>query len=131
MKTISFWSKINVTVRDLEVFKHACMKNDVRYDDVTGLGLTHMGFTVKARLWDAKSNGVAFLMEDGGAYRVSIDNDARYSSITHRLGQNAGILMRDYTQAVVEKSVYAQGGQIVQRISNPDGSIILKMAVNS
>ena len=128
---MSFWSKISTVIRDLDVFKAVCEKNNVQYEDVTGTGMSQQGYPVKARITDMQEGGPAYqrqayLVEADGAYRLIIDNDAGYSSLTARLGKNGGVMMRDYTQQTVEKSIRAQGGMIQSRVAQPDGSLIIQ-----
>jgi len=130
---MSFWSKINTVVRDLEIFKNACKTHGVRYEEAAG---EFRGYKVKAQLHDTQTGGpsynrTGYLVEADGAYKLLVDNDVSYSSLSNRLGKNGGIMMRDYTQWTIEKSIQSQGGMVIDRVENADGSVILKMAVNA
>jgi len=121
-----------VVISDLECFKRSCDQQSVEYIENTDANFKMRGYEVQATLRDQVGGGrgsrrEAFLVKDGGGFRLIIDNDPRYSSLTGRLGRNGGKLTRGYSQSFIEKGVRRKGGRIKNRTENPDGSLVLKV----
>jgi hypothetical protein len=122
---MSFWSKISVTINDLEMFKNTCDKNNVEFIPVTGENFR--GYEVHARLQDNATGSIGgYLVKDGGAYRVMMDRDGGYSRFANRLGGDVGKLTQDYTVGMIDQQVRKAGGIILDHQTLPDGSILLR-----
>ncbi len=117
---MSFWMTIKTVVEDLEIFKNTCNRSNIKYEESIG---TFLGYEIKAKLFNMNQRQpFAYLVKDGGAFRVMFDTDNK---------DRANSIMRDYTVNNIEKQIGNVGGMIFERVENPDGSIILKCAVNS
>lgn len=131
---MSFWSRIGVTINDLECFRQSCKKNGVTMELNQDKNFTWQGSPVHAFLHDEKNMTLntgprqGFLLREGGAFKLAMDTDLSYSPMHKRLGKNGGILCRDYTQSVVEKEVKAAGGMINSAVEQADGSVVLRIA---
>ena len=129
---MSFWAKVGVVISDLGCFKNSCNQHDVEYVENTDPAFKMQGFEVHATLRDkGRGQGFrrdAFLVRGGGGFRLLIDNDPHYSSLTNRLGRNGGKLTRDYTKEFVARGIRRKGRRIRRVIENPDGSLVLKVA---
>ena len=131
---MSFWMKMGLTISDLTCFKQSCKKNGIDYVLNEDENLYMQGMKVHAILNDTVPGGPSysrsgFLVRDGGGYKVIIDNDPNYSSITNRLGKNGGLLTRNYAEAVVKKNVAMSGGFVQSTQEQPDGSVLLRVGV--
>lgn len=133
MRIISFWTQIATVITDLECFKQSCKKYNVEYVKNEDSSFKQGGLEVHAILTD-KSNTTsgyrrdAFLCKDGGAFRIVMDNDINYSSLSARLGKNGGKLVRDYTVDVLTKNVRKTGGMVTKCKEQEDGSIVMRVA---
>lgn len=123
---MSFWAKVGVKITDLAIFKQVCKKHGIDYHVNEDNSLTWQGHSVQAVLRDTKGGSTGFLVREGGAYRLALDTDRHYSSITSRLGHNGGVLMRDYSVGIVRNGITASGGMVLDSQEQPDGSIVLK-----
>ncbi len=128
---MSFWMRVGVKIEDLECFKQSCRQNSVRFDENQDTNFKMQGFAVHATLTDTKVNergrmNTGYLVKDGGGFKVIVDNDPHYSSLTKRLGKNGGKLTRDYTSGVISKGVVRGGGMINSVKEQPDGSVVIK-----
>ena len=131
---MSFWLRCGLVISDLEMFKQSCKKNGVEYRVNEDSNLEMQGMKVHAFLQDTVPGGPSYrrnatLVRDGGGYKLIIDNDARYSSLTNRLGQNGGRLTRDYAENVVKKNVVMSGGMVQSTQEQPDGSVLIRVGV--
>jgi hypothetical protein len=130
---MSFWAKLGLKILDLECFMKACADHDVEYKKNEDVNYKWQGNPVEAVLTDKKAGSHsygsnAYLVRADGAYKLMIDNDAHYSTITARVGSNGGKITRDYTKAVIEKGVRRNGGMVNFVNEQPDGSIIMKIS---
>lgn len=116
------------------MLKAACEKNNIGYERVEPGTLKNAGYEVHAILRDLSDgaagmySSTAQVVKDGGAFRLMMDNDTKYSSIAKRCGKNGGTITRDYTLSAVEKGVRRSGGLINMVQEQPDGSIIVKIS---
>lgn len=121
-----------MSIQDLECFKAACEQHDVDYATNEDENFKWQGLPVQATLTDRKTGAgyrnQAYLVRSEGAFKLMIDNDANYSSITARVGKNGGKITRDYTTSVITKGVRRNGGLINLVAEQPDGSILLKIS---
>ena len=124
---MSFWARVGVKISDLECFKQSCRQNDILYEANEDRNFFMGDGRVIATLRDQQGPSQAYLIEKGGAIQLYLDTDARYSSITRRLGRNGGRLTRDYTAEVLKKQVVRGGGFINKTEEQPDGSLLLKV----
>lgn len=126
---MSFWAKVGVVVKDLDCFKRACEKNNIGFE----MNKSNYGQeVVHANLIDREtSNGsrAQLIANTDGTYYVKVDTDARYSTLTKRMGKGLPSLMRDYSEDVAEQAIISAGGFVTERYENSDGSIVLKAAV--
>lgn len=125
---MSFWTKIGVKITDLTCFKESCRQHGIRFEENQDEKFHMQGFKVHATLHDEKGYSKGYLVESGGAFKMVVDNDRQYSTITKRLGANGGKLCRDYTKSVVSKGVRANGGFINSVTENPDGSVLMRVS---
>ena len=118
---MSFWAKIKTTINDLDAFKRTCDKHNIECVETGG---KYRNYDVHSEL---RHNGTTFghLIKDGGGFRVALDRDANYRRTAKHIG-NGDILTRDYAVDVAENSIVESGGEVVDRIYNADGSIVLK-----
>lgn len=126
---MSFWQKLGVTISDLECFKESCRQNGVEYkEEKEGSKQTSRGLPVHATL-SVKGSGrnSAFLVREGGAFKVVMDNDTGYSAFSRHVGANGGKLTRDYAVGVVTKGAKRNGAFVSSTQEQPDGSVIIKM----
>lgn len=124
---MSFWARVGVKISDLECFKQSCRQNDIIYQENADADFQMGNGRVIATLTDQKGPSQAYLIEKEGAIQLYLDTDARYSSITKRLGGNGGRLTRDYTAEVLKKQVVRGGGFVNKTTEQPDGSLLLKV----
>jgi hypothetical protein len=121
---MSFWAKLGVTISDLGCFKQSCKDWDIDYEEFQGQ-MNQSGMPVHAILKDRKGGSTAYLCKEGGGFRMVVDSDPNYSSITRRCGTK---LTRDYAVNVVRKGV-SRGGGIVNGVSEQaDGSVVMRIA---
>ena len=126
---MSFWARVRgVKVEDLSCFQAACQKNHVDYLVNEDENFRMNGNPVIASLTDQKGQSNAYLVRSGGAIHLEIDNDASYSSLTKRLGQNGGLLMRDYVQNIIEGKVTENGGFVNTAEETADGGLLLRVS---
>lgn len=129
---------MQMEIKDLEKFKAACEQHNVSYKENTDAHFTMSGSRVKGILtdmaptsqgrWGGGGNAYLVETEKPGVYKLSIDNDVYYSTLSARLGKNGGKLTRDYTTSVVLDGVRKQGGMLLGQQEQPDGSVILKVS---
>ena len=124
---MSFWAKLGVTIQDIGCFKLSCEKHGIRYEENQDKNFKQQGLPVHATLTDTQGRNQAYLVRDGGGFKVVVDNDPNYSSITQRLGRNGGKLTRDYAAEVVYKGAMNAGGMINSTTENKDGSVVIRM----
>jgi hypothetical protein len=136
---MSHYTKIDVAIKDVGLFKRICAKHNVTVQEHGNLIRvpTMQGVMATATLTDMDATGrgsrTAYLAKHdkvAGASQYIGDNDVNYNSLARRLGKNGGILMRDYSEAIVKKSLSRAGAMVTKRQVNSDGSIVLKVAVN-
>lgn len=130
---MSFWAKIRgVKVEDLSCFQAACQKNHVDYVANKDVNFHMNGDPVVATLIDQKGrtdgHSKAYLVRSGGAIHLEIDNDINYSSLSNRLGQNGGVLMRDYVQNVITDNVMSNDGFVNMVEETADGGVLLRVS---
>ena len=130
---MSNWAKLGITINDLSCFKASCSQNGVEYIKNEDANYHHNGMPVEAILKDLHPQGRAgrdgYLVRADGAFKVVVDNDPNYSSITRRLGRNGGRLTRDYTTEKIRKNVAAAGGMINSMNEADDGSVVVRIGI--
>jgi len=128
---MSFWSRVGVQINDLSCFKASCDQHDIEFEQCKDPDFKQAGYKVYAFLKD-KSRGRrgydGYLVEDGGGFKMIVDNDPNYSMITRRLGRNGGKLGRDYTKGVITKGVRKSGKMVDWAREQDDGSIVMKVS---
>lgn len=130
---MSFWVKSGIKINDLEVFKSQCQKWQVSYEINQDANFKWQGFPVHATLTDQvdihgyQRNG--FLVREGGGYKLMVDNDPKYSTLTARLGANGGKMCRDYATEVFKNQVSNAGGFIDYSREMDDGSVVMKVSM--
>ena len=122
---MSFWAKLGVNITDLGCFRRSCEQHDIEYTEVGEDHRKMQGMTVHAVLRDKQGGSSAFLCREGGGYRMVVDTDKHYSSITNRCGTK---ITRDYAVNVVRKGVTRSGGVVNGVTENPDGSVVMRIA---
>ena len=126
---MSFWMKLGLEINDLGCFKESCKKHDVTFEENQNRDFRWQGHKVAAFLKNKNEGHVtAYLVEDGGGFKLMLDNDAGYSYLTRRLGQNGGKLTKDYSVSVIKKQVSNSGGFVNSEIEQPDGSVLLRVS---
>jgi hypothetical protein len=125
---MSFWAKVGVKISDLTMFKNVCRQHGIEYNLNRDERMQWNGYPVHAILRDTQGGSQGYLVREGGAYRLALDTDAHYSSITRRLGANGGKLMRDYAVGVVRNGITQSGGMVTETVEQNDGSIVLRAA---
>ena len=126
---MSFWAKIKgVQIQDLSVFQRVCEKHDITYEQNQDVNFKMNNYRVHAVLSDRRGSSRAYVVNDGGGFRLVIDNDANYSSLSRRLGTNGGRLTRDYTSEFIQQGVRRKGGSVTT-MEQPDGSLVLRVRV--
>jgi len=123
---MSFWTRLGVQITDLNCFKESCRKNNVRYIEETNPEAQWQGMRIQARLEDQEGRSHAFLCEYQGGFRVVLDTDAHYSSLTKRLGANGGKLTQSYAIGVAEKQIGLAGGMVIGKENLEDGSVVIR-----
>lgn len=126
---MSFWTRLGLKISDLECFKESCRRHGIEYVENQDKNFKIRGFNVHAILNDqtAGAQRQGFLVRDGGAFKMVVDNDASYSTISKRLGRNGGKLTRDYAHNVVKKGVARSGAMINSCKERADGSLVLRV----
>lgn len=137
---MSHYSKIDVVIKDVGLFKRMCAKHNIAVQEHnTAIRVpTLNGVFAGVTLTDIDNEGMrgrnnAYLANHDkvkGALQYIGDNDANYNTLAKRLGKNGGILMRDYSEAIVKKSLSRAGAMVTRRQVKADGSIVMKVAVN-
>ena len=122
---MSFWAKLGVSISDLGCFKQSCKQHDISYEVEMDNRLTKNGLPVHATLRDNQGGSVAYLVREGGGYKVVVDSDPNYSSITKRTGTKLG---RDYAVNVVRKGAMQSGAMVNGVTEQPDGSVVMRIA---
>lgn len=126
---MSFWAQIKgVQIQDLGVFQNVCNRYNLTYEENQDTRFKMNGLPVHATLTDQLGGSKAFVVRTGGGFRLVIDNDTSYSTISRRVGEQGGKLTRDYTSEFIQKGVRRKGGQ-VQVNEQPDGSLLLQVRV--
>lgn len=128
---MSFWTRLGLTITNVEMFKNMCEQHGVEYIANTNPQTQMQGGKLVATLKDSQGRyGQAYLVESGGGIKMLWDNDRNYNSL-NRLGSNGGKLTRDYSAETIRSNVRASGGIITSYREESDGSIILKAAVGA
>ena len=123
---MSFWCKLGVAISDLGCFKMSCEEHDISYELLEkGNTMQQSGRPVHAILRDRQGGSVAYLVKEGGGYKVVVDSDPNYSSITKRTGTK---LTRDYAVNVVRQGANRSGAIVNGVTEQPDGSIVMRIA---
>jgi len=126
---MSFWMKLGLQINDLSCFRESCKRNNVNFTENTEKNARWQGYEIAAFLRNKDESRItAYLVKDGGGFRLMLDNDANYSSLTRRLGENGGRLTRDYSVDVIKKQVNASGGMVNMVTEQPDGSMLLRVS---
>jgi hypothetical protein len=116
---MSFWMKAGISITDLECFKMQCAKHQVEYELNQDPNFRIQGLPVHAFLRDKVRTDMAgtegFLVRDGGAFKLVVDNDQNFSSLT-----------RDYTQDVLSMKIASNGGMVDYTEQMDDGSVVMK-----
>ncbi len=125
---MSFWTRLGVKITDLGCFKASCQEHGVEYTLNEDPNFMMQGLPVHATLRDTQggSGREAYLVREGGGYKMVIDNDQSYSSLSKRLGQNGGRLTRDYARNVIDKNICNSGGIVNSVEEQADGSLIVR-----
>ncbi len=130
---MSFLVRLKTEISNLEYFKLACGKNNIEFVNMTNLEIKGMPKGTVATLIDQEKKGLnihhGYLVKESDTYRLVMDSDARYSSLTRRLGANGGKLMRNYTEIFIEQEMALQGGSMVESIEQEDGGVLLKVTM--
>jgi len=124
---MSQWAKVGVAITDLDCFKRSCERKDVLYE-LAPAGMMWDRYQVHALLKDKIGGSIAYLIKDGGGFRVALDTDAYYSTLTKRLGPNGGRLTRDYAEEAVRLGARNAGAMVTMYNEQPDGSVVMKIA---
>lgn len=130
---MSWWTRVGVTIQDLECFKAMCKNHNVKYEANEDEHFKQGNSPVVAILTDMNKNAQqqrrnAFLIREGGAIKLMWDNDPNYASLSARLGQNGGKLKRDYTKSMIETGVKRSGAMVNSCNELADGSLVLKVS---
>lgn len=121
--------KLGLAITDLEVFKSMCKRYEIDYEECQDPNFQMQGGPVHATLTDRSGSAMrrqAYLVGSGATFKLVMDNDAHYSSIAKRIGQNGGKLTRDYAAGVIRKQVQRAGGMILSSEEGADGSIVMR-----
>ena len=130
---MSTWARVKTVVKNTEVFKECCEKHGVGFELNKNQNFSMQSMPVYAILKDQQAtshHNEAYLCVAKNAYHLVIDNDPNWSSITARVGKNGGIIMRDYAQAMVSKTVRAGGGTVLRSQEQKDKSLLLYVGIN-
>ena len=129
---MSFMARVRVAIKNLDVFKQMCEKHHVGVSEGHG---QHEGSNIVLELKDQLNTDeyqtqtlVVKDSEDQQAHNLVIDNDVNYCSLSRRLGQNGGILMRDYAEEIFNQELLQQGAMVTERELQKDKSIRLRVS---
>lgn len=135
---MSCWTKIKMVIRNLDIIEQCCAEHNVSFELNTDRNLTSQGMPVHAVLKDNLAGArygrhdAAYLCESApGEYQLAIDNDPNWCSLTQRLGQNGGILMRSYSEILAMREVIRQGGMSDWKEEQPNKSLLIHISVPS
>lgn len=126
---MSFWLRLGLSINDLSCFKTLCDRHGVNYQENEDKGFRFQGREVIATLQDRQTGACWYLCKDGGSCKLFVDNDRGYNQLTQRLGQNGGMLTRDYTWEIRKSQITASGGMVTQETEEADGSVVLKVSM--
>lgn len=126
---MSQWARVGVQIQNLEMFKGACAKNGVEFEENKDPLFRWNRSEVYGILRDKTGHGTAYLCKEGGGFRLALDTDPNYSSLTKRLGANGGRLCRMYTADMVTDGIRKRGGTINYTRENSDGSLLIRATV--
>lgn len=137
---MSHYTKIDVAIKDVALFKRLCEKHNIAVQEhESGIRVSTLQgvLLAVATLTDMEATGGysrdAYLAKHGkikNAHQYIGDNDINYNTLAKRLGRNGGKLMRDYSEAIVKRSLQRKGATVTKRTVKEDGSIVMKVAVN-
>ncbi len=130
---MSSWSRVRVVVKNTELFKECCKKNQIDYR--LNLDPNHRvrALPVYAILKDeiaTSHHSEAYLCAKANEqYIPVVDNDPHWSSLTARLGPNLGLVMRSYTESTLRASIRARGGMVNLVTEQEDKSLLLRVSI--
>ena len=127
---MSFMSCIQTKIKDLSVFKEACKTHQITAKEASG---EFRGKKIALELADdlgGSNLNKTYVVhgEEKGEYNLMIDTHANYSSITKRVGQNGGTLLRDYAVGTIRKQALKTGGMLLSNKVNQDQSVTIDIA---
>jgi hypothetical protein len=108
----------------LGCFKQSCNKWNIEYKEATQ-GQEFRGLPVQAVLKDKQGGSSGYLVREGGVFKMMVDSDSHYSSITARCGTK---ITQDYAVNVVRKGAMNSGGIINGVTEENDGWVTMKIA---
>jgi hypothetical protein len=130
---MSQWSKINVIVKNTELFKTCCEKHGVAFNLNKDSQLQVQGMPVYGILQDQQEtshHSTAYLCAKANEqYQLVIDNDPNWCSITKRVGANGGLILRDYAEGIIRNSIRMKGGMVQSVNEQKDKSLLMKVMV--
>lgn len=121
--------------KHLETLKQEAEKLGLKWKDASGNYSTDLEIIgelvdqVPSAINYSRSAKVCKMLSKPKFHQLVVDNDVRYSSISARLGKNGGPLRRNYINAMLQKE-YRKKGCMVKATEQPNGDIVLKVAVN-
>lgn len=125
---MSFWAKLGIKITDLDVFESVCQQHNVELERKSGAGMGTVAQLKDKLDGPGRLNPVLKQAADG-SYSLEYDADPNYGRLIHRLGRNLDVLMRDYAEQMVRKQARKNGMVVSSTQEQPDGSIVMKMAV--
>ena len=130
---MSQWSRVKVIVKNTELFKACCEKHGVAFNLNKDSQLQMQGMPVYGILQDQQEtshHSTAYLCAKANEqYQLVIDNDPNWCSITKRVGAGGGLIMRDYTEAVLRNGIRGRGGMVQSCSEQKDRSLLMKVVV--
>jgi len=130
---LSQWSKIKVIIKNVELFRQCCEKHGVGFELNKNSRMIIQGMSVYAVLKDQQGrtggHDEAYLCIKANEYHLIIDNDPNWCSITARVGQNGGRIMRDYAEATIRNGIRMKGGIVQSATEQRDKSLLLRVMV--
>jgi len=126
---MSFWSRLGLSIGNLEVMKQVCRQNGVEFIESQDPNFQMQGAPVVATLQIPGTSCGAYIVRMQGTCKIMWDNDAYYNPLAEKFGANGGTLTRSYTTEVLKHETGRAGGFVLSENLQPDGSMILKVGV--
>lgn len=115
---MSFLAVVKTKIKDWDALLEACRIHEVDISEQE-----------KGRhiLMDRFGSGIAYLDEVEDYYRLTVDHDPAYCSLSNRLGRGMKQFTRTYAEKAAENVATQSGYSLMEREELPDGRLKLRV----